>query len=55
MRRALLRKLPALTHFYYGAIHPLNVEDFTLAELSEYVTQMEKAQAEQPEGGRRGR
>lgn len=48
MRRALLRKLPALTQFYFGAIHPLNVEDYTLAELSEYVTAMEKAQAAQP-------
>lgn len=48
MRRGLLRKLPALTRFYFGAIHALNVEDYTLAELNEYVTQMEKAQAEQP-------
>lgn len=47
MRRGLLRRLPALTRFYYGAIHPLNVEQFTLAELSEYVTQMEQALAEQ--------
>jgi len=44
-----------LTHFYYGAIHPLNVEDYTVAELSEYVAQMEQAQAEQSKGVGRGR
>lgn len=47
MRQALLRRLPALTRFYYGAISPLNADDFTYAELSEYVTQMERALAEQ--------
>jgi hypothetical protein len=43
MRRALLAKLPALTRFYFGAIHPLNVEDYTFAELNAYVTAMEEA------------
>lgn len=47
MRRALLGKLPALTRFYYGAISPINVDEFTYAELSEYVTQMERALAEE--------
>lgn len=47
MRRALVRRLPALTRFYSGAIHPLNVEHYTLRELSEYVTQMDQFHAEQ--------
>lgn len=47
MRRALLKRLPALTRFYFGAIHPLNVEQFTIREISEYVVQMDKALAEQ--------
>jgi hypothetical protein len=38
--------LPALTRFYHGAIHSLNVEQFTLRELSEYTTYMQRAQAE---------
>lgn len=46
-RRALYQRLPALTRFYYGAIHPLNVEEFTYRELSEYVTQMDRYLAEQ--------
>lgn len=46
MRRGLLRRLPALTRFYYGAISPANVEEFTYAELNEYVTQMDEAEAE---------
>lgn len=33
MRRALLNQLPALTRFYHGAIHYLNVDQFTFAEL----------------------
>ncbi len=45
MRRALLKQLPALTHFYNGAIHPLNVDQFTERELSEYLVQMQQAQA----------
>jgi hypothetical protein len=48
MRRALLRKLPALTRFTFGALNPLTVEDYTYAELNEYVTQMEQAQAREP-------
>jgi hypothetical protein len=46
VRRALLRRLPALTRFYFGAIHPLNVEQYTLRELSEYSTYMQRVQAE---------
>lgn len=46
MRRALLKKLPRLTRFTFGAITPLNVEDLTLAELSEYLTAMDKHEAE---------
>lgn len=45
MRRALLKQLPALTHFYHGAIHSLNVDQFTERELSEYIVQMQQAQA----------
>lgn len=47
MRRALLKRLPALTRFYFGAIHPLNVEQFSIRELSEYIVAMDKALAEQ--------
>lgn len=43
VRRDLLHKLPALTRFYYGAISPLNVEQFSTRELTEYVRQMEQA------------
>lgn len=46
MRRALLTRLPALTRFTYGAIHPLNVEELTIAELGEYMTAMDKHDAE---------
>jgi hypothetical protein len=35
-----------LTRFYFGAIHYLNVEQFTLREVSELLTQMQRAQAE---------
>ena len=52
MRRALLGRLPALTRFYYGAIHPLNVESLTLRELSEYVTQMDRYEADQARANR---
>ena len=31
-----------MTRFTYGAIHPLNVEELTLAEISEYLTAMDK-------------
>lgn len=48
MRRALRRKLPALTQFTFGALNPLTVQDYTYAELNEYVTAME--QAEQNKG-----
>jgi hypothetical protein len=44
VRRDLLESLPALTRFYYGAIHPLNVDQFTFRELSEYLAQMRRAQ-----------
>lgn len=50
MRRALLVRLPALTRFYYGAIHPLNVEQLSLREISEYLTQMDRAQADAEKG-----
>jgi len=53
VRRVLLEQLPALTRFYYGAIHSLNVEQFSLRELSEYVSQMQRAQAEQARSERR--
>jgi hypothetical protein len=39
-----------LTQYTFGALNPLTVEDYTLAELSEYVAQMEQAQAKQPKG-----
>lgn len=55
MRRGLLRKLPALTRFYYGAISAANVEQFTYAELNEYVTQMDEAEAEQRRAQQRSR
>lgn len=48
MRRALLKKLPRLTRYTFGAIHPLNVEELTFAELSAYLTAMDKHEAEQP-------
>lgn len=35
-----------MTRFYFGAIHPLNVEEFTLRELSEYSTYMQRVMAE---------
>lgn len=47
MRRALLRRLPQLTRFYYGAINPLTVDDYTLRELVEYVRQMDEYLADQ--------
>lgn len=47
MRRDLLSKLPQLTRFYYGAITPLNVEQFTARELDLYVVSMEQFLAEQ--------
>lgn len=47
MRRALLKKLPRLTRFTYGAIHPLNVGDLTMAELVAYLTALDKHEAEQ--------
>jgi hypothetical protein len=47
VRRALLKGLPQLTRFYYGAIHPLNVDEFTTRELAEYSAQMNRALAEE--------
>lgn len=38
--------MPRLTRFTYGAITPLNVEELTLAELGEYLTAMDKHDAE---------
>lgn len=49
MRQALRKQLPALSQFYYGAITPLNVDDYTYGELTEYLTQM--LRAKQDEGG----
>lgn len=46
MRRALLNQLPALTRFYHGAVHYLNVDEFTYAELerlAEYKREYELA------------
>lgn len=45
MRRALLKRLPALTHFY--GLRPSDIDSMTLREVSEYVVQMERAQAEE--------
>jgi hypothetical protein len=42
-----------LTRFTFGAIHPLNVGDLTLAEITEYVRAMDKHAAEQPVTPRR--
>lgn len=44
MRQALLTELPALTRFY--GLRPEDVDRMTLREISEYQTQMHKAQAE---------
>lgn len=53
MRRGLLRKLPRLTQCY--GLRPQDIDDMTYAEVSEYITQMERADAEQPkEVQRRG-
>lgn len=46
MRRALLRKLPRLTQFY--GLTPMDIDEMTYGEVSEYVTQMEKAEAAAP-------
>lgn len=46
MRRALVTRMPALTRFTFGAIHPLNVEDLTLSEVVEYLTALDKHEAE---------
>lgn len=40
-----------MTRFYYGAIHPLNVEQYTLREIVEYQRQMDEAQAAMEAGG----
>lgn len=45
MRRALLQQLPALTQFY--GIKPADIDTMTLREISEYVTQLQKHQAEE--------
>lgn len=45
MRRALLRSLPRLTQFY--GLKPWDLERMTLREISEYVTQMDRARAEE--------
>jgi hypothetical protein len=50
VRRALLTKLPLLTRFYYGAIHPLNIEQLSSRELHIYVVAMESYFAEQKRG-----
>lgn len=47
MRRALLHELPHLTHFYHGAIHPLNVDEYTNRELSVYIRTMRATQQDQ--------
>lgn len=44
MRRALLRRLPALTQFY--GIQPRDVEDMTAREVVEYLRQYDQHQAE---------
>lgn len=54
MRRGLLEQLPALTHFYHGAIHPLNVDQWTTREISEYVQQMNDFHAAEREAASRG-
>lgn len=40
--------MPALTRFTFGAITPLNVGDLTLAEVSEYLTQLRVYEQQQP-------
>lgn len=54
MRRALCKQLPALTKFYNGAIHPLNVDEFTTREISEYIVRMDEYQKAEEEAVRRG-
>lgn len=44
MRRALLKSLPALTKFY--GIKPSDIDGMTVREISEYLTQMQRAQEE---------
>lgn len=45
MRRALLSRLPQLTRFY--GLKPPDLEQMTLREVSEYVTQLDQNLAEQ--------
>jgi len=44
-----LSSLPALTQFY--GLTPMDVDAMTLREVSEYLTQMHKAQEEASRGG----
>jgi hypothetical protein len=48
VRRGFLKELPALSRFFHGAISPLNVDEFTLRELSAYVTYMNAQKALNP-------
>jgi hypothetical protein len=44
MRRALLKQLPALTHFY--GLRPEDIERMTEREITEYVVHMQEHQRE---------
>lgn len=45
MRRELLESLPALTRFY--SLTPMDIDRMSLREVSEYVTQMNRAREEE--------
>jgi hypothetical protein len=40
-----------LTRFTFGAIHPLNIESLTLAEVSEYLSALRRFESEQHQRG----
>lgn len=48
MRRALLKRLPALTRFY--GLKPADIDAMTLREVAEYNAQYETYLRDQPKG-----
>ena len=48
----LLKQLPALTHFY--GLTPRDVEDMSLREVDEYLTQMDEYRAAEERAVRSG-
>lgn len=45
--------MPALTHFYNGAIHYANLDEFTPREISELIAQMDAYHEAEREAVRR--